>query len=217
MKRTHRVRVLLVGACLAGIAAGTTFAFVRPPGNVDDDVPPAKGSIAALSRPAPTHTEPEVAHLLEGVGANPGDENQFRVLARDLGPFNSRLVAVSARAGRTICYALLGEKPTDPAGSYCYQPHNPIFPPSVTRRHFDVMASTSYTDGAARTQLFGIAFDDVAEIRAQVKGEWVDVPLRNNGFYLHLPGVDTRVGDVPLVEATLQNGSKQYYNVLTGG
>jgi hypothetical protein len=216
MKRIHRAHVLIAGACVAGVVAGSTFA-VRGPGGADQAPPPAKASFSALAAPAPAHVEPELADLASHVGATAAEARSFRVLGRNLGRFESRLVAFSAKGGSTICYALLGADATDPGASYCYQPNSSALPDTLTGQHFNVMAPQHYVDGEYGTQLFGIAFDDVVKIRAQVKGAWVNVPLRNNGFFLDLPGVRTRAGEVALVEATLRGGSKQYHDVRTGG
>ena len=216
MKRIHRAHVLIAGACIAGVAAGTTLA-VRGPTRADQTPPPAKGSFSALAAAAPAHVEPELVDLAQQVGANRAEATSFRVLHRGLGAFDSRLVAFSAKGGSTICYALLGERATDPGASYCYQPNSSALPDSLAGQHFSVMAPQHYVDGRYGTQLFGVAFDDVVKIRAQVRGGWVNVPLRSNGFYLDLPGVRTRDGEVGLVEATLRGGAKQLHDVRTGG
>lgn len=138
----------------------------------------------------------------------------MRVLDRDLGRFNSRLVAFSAQGGRTICYGLLGKNETDPAVSYCYRPKGSELPAGLAGQHFHALAPQYYIDGQYGVQLVGVAFDDVVGVRAQIDGSWIDVPLTKNGFYLDLPGM--RNEQVGLVEATLRNGSTQSHDIQTG-
>jgi hypothetical protein len=200
---------------MAGVLAGTTVVASGALGS-GDDVRPANNSFSALAAPAPRHIEPELSDLAKAVGADPVETRSMRVLGRNLGTFDSRLVAFSANDGKTICYALLGHRKTDPGTSYCYQPNSGLLPDELAGQHFSVMASQHYVQGQYGTQLFGVAFDDVVRIRAEVKGEWVNVPLKDNGFFLDLPGVRTRIGDVGVVEATLRGGSKQFYDTRTG-
>jgi hypothetical protein len=215
MRESQRARVFIAGACVAGVIAGTSFVASGALGS-SDAARPAEDSFSALVAPAPAHFEPELSDLAKTVGADSLEARNMRVLGRNLGTFNSRLIAFSANAGKTICYALLGQKSSDPGASYCYQPNSGLLPDELADQHFSVMAPQHYVQGQYGTQLFGVAFDDVVKIRAEVKGEWVNVPVKDNGLFLDLPGVRTRNGEVGVVEATLRGGLKQFYDTRTG-
>jgi len=158
--------------------------------------------------------EPELASTFTG-GDEQANQAKTHVLARGVGRHDSRLVAFPSPTGSSVCYALLGRTPHDPAMSYCYQPLAPDNPAAIRGEHFSAVALYSNIDGKAGTQLFGIAFDDVKSMRVNVAGAWQAVPVKHNGFYLDLPNVAQ--ADVGTVEATLSDGTVQRHDIQTGG
>jgi hypothetical protein len=69
-------------------------------------------------------------------------------------------------------------------------------------------------EGRGGTQVFGVAEDSVKSIRVRVAGAWLEMAIRRNGFYLDLPGVPHDQAGV--VEATLEDGTKQVHDIQTG-
>jgi len=208
MKRSQRLLVI-AAVCVAGVVSGTALVAAS-----SDDVTPAAGSFAALAAVGSDSVEPQLRDLAQHVGATGGETTSMRILNRDLGPFNSRVVAFAAKGGRTICYSLLGERVTDPGTSYCYQPNGRL-PARLTGQHFNVMAPQHVVDGEIGVQVFGLAFDDVVSVRVDVNGAWLPARVVNNSFYLHLPGVGGR--QLGIVEATLASGATQRHDLRTGG
>ena len=178
--------------------------------------------MSICSAPGPPHEEPGIRAELAELGGpgevfvrrKPPDWNKLRVLGSGLGRYDARLVAYPAGDGSMVCYWLVGET-RGPLTSHCYDPSDPHLPGRVKGQHFAALALYSAEEGKPSVQLFGIAFDDVVEVRAQVAGEWVDVPLGNNGFFVDLPGV--RHEQVGIVEATLADGSTQIHDIQQGG
>lgn len=158
------------------------------------------------SRAAP---EPQ---LLLGSGLKP-DVAGLRVVTRDRGRFNSRVVIAPSADGGSVCYALLGATATDPAMSYCYAPNGGGVPELIGGQ-FKPSALESVTAGRHSVQLFGVAADNVKSVRVEIAGHWRAVPVANNGFYLDLPGVAR--DQLGAAEATLTNGAVQRYNLQTG-
>lgn len=203
-------------AALAAVAVGAGGGVYAASGGAGQRVvPPVVPQMAVfkdanLAGPA----ESELATTFSAQNDS-ADVAKTRVLARGLGRHDSRLVAFPSKTGSSVCYALLGRTPHDPAMSYCYQPLAPDLPAAVKGEHFNAVALYSNIDGKRGTQLFGIAFDDVRSVRANVAGTWRAVPLRHNGFYLDLPNVAQE--DVGIVEATLADGTVQQHDVQTGG
>jgi hypothetical protein len=155
-----------------------------------------------------------LAATADAVGLDAKDKTQFRVLSAGLGEFHSRLVAFPARSGTVVCYALLGPQAVDPAMSYCYPPEDAGAPAKLRGEQFSAVALQSVVDGRTSTQLFGVVEDGVKSIRVMVAGSWLGVPIKRNGFYLDLPGVQHRA--VGIVEATLVEGSTQIHDIQTG-
>jgi hypothetical protein len=206
-------------ACVAGLAAvavavagGVYAAGSRAGKNV---VPPVGPKMAVFGDASRADTsEPELASTFAALRDKP-EMARGRVLAQGLGRHGSRLVAFPSASGSTVCYALLGRTPHDPAMSYCFQPLAPDVPAPLRGQHFNPVALYSNIDGKAGTQLFGIAFDDVRAMRVEVAGAWRAVPVRHNGFYLDLPNVAQ--ADVGVVEATLDDGTVQQHDIRSGG
>jgi hypothetical protein len=204
-----RRRGLLIGAAAVAASAGAATVLLAHSAGASD---PRAGSaipfISALSN-APQRAEPGLDHVSRSTGLT-----SFRVLARGLGRFDSRVVAAPSADGRTVCYALIGATNADPSMSYCYRPVDPGLPPGLAGQHFHAVAPEAVVDRKVGVQLFGVAFNDVKKLRVQVAGSWTNVPLSNNAFYLDLPGI--RYEQMGLVEATLANGSTQVEDLQTG-
>jgi hypothetical protein len=209
----RRKGLLLVAAAVAVGGIGGFYARSGDAGR--PIVPPAAPKMAVFNDSARADAaEPELASSLSAV-ADRIDTSKGLVLGAGLGRFDSRLVAFPSASGSTICYALLGASAHDAAMSYCYQPLAPDEPSALLGQHFDAVALYSNIDNNPGTQLYGIAFDDVKSIRANIAGTWRAVPLKHNGFYLDLPNVAQE--DVGIVEATLKDGTVQRHNIQTGG
>jgi hypothetical protein len=213
-RRSHAlVRVVLaVGVSLTGALVGALI--VSSTASSTEKILPATESFGVFASGSAELSEPELADLAEFVGASENEFRAIRVLGRQLGRFDSRLVAFPARGGGTVCYALLGGTPEDPAMSYCYQPRNRAVPRELRNQHFHALALQSVIDGKVGVQLFGVAEDEVASVRVSIGGSWRNVPVSSNGFYLDLPGVWHR--DVGIVEATMRDGSTHVHDIQKG-
>ncbi len=152
------------------------------------------------------------------------DLDRLRVLNHGLGRFNASLAAVPLDGGRVICYGLVLEGTGGPG--HCYTPLNPHAPEPLAGQHFAVtrhyksnryghLGAEAGREETEFVQLFGVAFDDVVSLRANVAGHWHAIPLSNNGFFLEVRGVPA--DEVGVVEATLADGSTQIHDVCTGG
>lgn len=138
------------------------------------------------------------------------DFSRARELGRQLGDLNLRLLAFPREDSASVCYALFGEKDTDPGMLYCYRPGNP----DGSVEHFNVSAPYAFIDGQSRIDIFGVAYDDVERLRVQVDGVWRSVPfVSTNGFYLGLPGVIR--DQLGYFEATLADGTVQLHSMQT--
>lgn len=209
MIKNRRALVLLTAVVL-GIVAG--LVVVQKSLSTGKIVPPATGSFGVFAKKGNANNDPALAEVASMFrGGELADVGRAQVLLRNLGEYDSRVIAVSSISGRTICFALAGETSQDPGAAYCNQPNDPSAPASIAGQHFGAMALYSAFDGTPRVQLFGIAFDDVAYLRINVAGTLHDVPLSNNGFYLDLP--ETQEQDVGVLEATLTDGTVQQHNM----
>jgi len=213
MRFTRRTAFFAALAAVAvGVAGGV---YVAAGGAGQRVVPPVTPKMAVFNDASRADAaEPELASTFAAL-ADKADLSRGRVLTAGVGRHGSRLVAFPSQTGSSVCYALLGRTPHDPAMSYCYQPLAPDLPAAIKGEHFSPVALYSNIDGKPGTQLFGIAFDDVKSIRAEVAGHWRAVPLHDNGFYLDLPNVAQT--DVGIVEAKLADGTIQQHNIQTGG
>jgi len=206
------LHLLLIAAIVVGATAGSITA-AGSFGKASRSQPPsAVGLYSAFTHGRPAAVD---AQLADTMSASNADSAKLRVLASGLGRFNSRLLAFPSRGGSSVCYSLLGAQPTDPAASYCYQPTGPAMSKALAGEHFSPMALWASLGGRPGVQLFGLAFDDVRSLRVNVAGNWRNVPLSGNGFYLDLPGVAQ--SDVGAVEATLANGSTQSHDMRSAG
>jgi hypothetical protein len=202
-----------LGACSAVLAASVALLVSANASGVQGPV--AADSFAVFATGAAAAPESEVADLAEFVGVDGTDRSRFRVLGAGLGRFHSRLVAFPARSGNNVCYSLLAARPQDPGMSYCYAPRDADRPVGLAGERFSVVALQSVTDGGEiSTQVFGVAEDDVTQLRVSVAGSWRDVRIKRNGFYLDLPGVPH--ADVGIVEATLASGVTQVHDIQLG-
>lgn len=209
--RTHRIVIGLL-ALVAAIGGG----YYASTGGAGQRVVPSVIPEMAVFRDAVRASAPEAELATSlAVPGDPADMARTRSLATGLGRHDSRLVAFPSASGASVCYALLGQSTRDPAMSYCFQPLAPDVPGPLAGQRFHAVALYSNIDGKRGVQLFGIAFDDVESLRVQVAGSWHSVPVRGNGFYLDLPGIDQE--QVGLVEATLADGTVQEHNIQTGG
>jgi len=202
MSRSRTSLIGLVVVIAASVMALTTSAGASDPPQAE----PVRNVFDAFSRLTQTRPEPELERL--SVRHNIGD---FHVLGQSLGRSGARLVAGLSADGATVCYGLLGGPGSV---SYCYPPLYPNLPKELAGQHFHAVAPEALVGGEVGVQLYGVAFDDVVSMRAQVAGEWRSVPLFNNGFYLDVPGV--RNEQVGIVEATLADGSKQIHDIQAG-
>lgn len=196
----------LVTAVAAGLVVGLVVAQTSL--STARVVPPATGSFAAFGKAGTASSDPalgEIASMFRN--GETAEVGRSQVLLRNLGTYNSRLLAVPSVTGRTICFGLAGRTPEDPGAAYCNQPNDPSAPRSIAGQHFGAIALYSAFDAKPRVQLFGIAFDDVNRVRVEVRGAWHEVPLSNNGFYLELPNTEEQ--DIGTLEATLADGTVQ--------
>lgn len=209
-------RQALALVMVVAFVAGAALLIAQNSLSTGKVVPSATGSFAAFAKAGNVNGDPAVAEVAQMIrGSEVADVARARVLLRGLGKYNSRVIAVPSRSGRTICFALAGQLPEDPGAAYCNQPFDPAAPASVAGEHYGVMALYSAFDGTPRVQLFGITFDDVAQLRVNVKGTWRDVPVSGNAFYLDLP--QTQEQDVGGFEATLSDGTVQRHDIQQGG
>ena len=202
---------LLAGAVVAG---ALVFTNSSDAGRRFD----ATEAFAVFSKGSPTDVPPDLtmSPTLNGnmpPGAprvTPVDFSRARELGRHLGQFDSRLLIFPREDNRSVCYALIAASRSHPASGYCYQPSHP----ASSAAHYSFSAPQAIVDGKIGVQLYGIAFDDVARLRVQVRGEWREVPLvGENGFFLDLPGVSRE--DLGHFEATLEDGTVQMHDVQT--
>jgi len=161
----------------------------------------------------------QVRAIADTVGADEQDRASFRTLLSGVGRFDTRLVAFRSFHGRNVCYAMLAAERTDPGMSYCYRPYDENAPAQAGehfKEHFSVSALGSRTGPNldVGTQVFGVAEDDVANVRVLVSGSWQEIPILDNGLFLDLPGVDR--SEVGTVEVTLSDGSIQRHDLQTG-
>jgi hypothetical protein len=213
MRFTRRAAFVAGLAAVAVAVAGGVYAAGGSAGK--RIVPPVGPKMAVFGDAGRADTsEPELASTFAALSDKP-EMARGRVLAQGLGRHGSRLVAFPSASGSTVCYALLGRTPHDPAMSYCFQPLASDLPAPLRGQHFHAAALYSNVDGRVGTQLFGIAFDDVKAMRVDVAGTWRAVPVRHNGFYLDLPNVAQ--AEVGVVEATLKDGAVQRHDIQTGG
>ena len=210
----RRYRVMVV---LGAVALGIAWALMGSPPTTSSPsrIPPAVDEFSALSGMG-GKADAAVNELVQAFPGSDGpDLARARSLLTGLGRFDSRVAVLPSKDGATICYGLFGARPSDPAGSYCYQPNHPSLPSPIAGEHFSAMALYSALPDGPRVQLFGIAFDDVVALRVEVSGEWVAVPVRGNAFYLDVPDASTE--SVGVLEATLADGSVQLHDMRTGG
>lgn len=166
---------------------------------------------AILDNDADAGPEPQLARA-DRTGTQP-DLSKLRVVTNNRGRFGSRVVIAPAQDGHSVCYALLGGRPTDPAMSYCYAPNGSGLPELIGGQ-FKPSALESIIEGRPSVQLFGIAADTVESIRVEVAGRWRPVSVARNGFYLDLPGIAR--DQLGIAEAALSNGAVQRYNLQSG-
>jgi hypothetical protein len=212
MRMSRNAVLVSLAVATAGVAGGTYAAAGGAGQRVVPSVLPQMAVFQDVKRAGAP--EPELASTFSSA-TDAADMAKTRVLARGLGRHDSRLVAFPSKSGSSVCYALLGRTPHDPAMSYCYQPLAPDAPGPLAGQHFHAVALYSNIDGKPGVQLFGIAFNDVESIRVQVSGAWRPVPVRSNGFYLDLPNVAQE--DIGIVEATLADGGVQQHDIQSGG
>src|SRR5207244_1074328 len=150
--------VLLVSAAAA--AVGSSLALTHSSGagrNLDARSAFAVfDSLPAVAPPAAVAKSPSLSG---------GDIAQTRVLASDLGRFQSRLFIYPATGDRNVCFGLIGANPQDPGMVYCYSPGSASAPAEIAGEHFSVVAPESVSDGTVGVQLFGVADDDVGSVR----------------------------------------------------
>ncbi len=192
-----RGRVLAAAACVLAAGIAATLALTK---RADATAAtPFAANFAVFSEPVPVLRG---VPMTEVTGSGPEPTSAVRILGENLGPYSLKLVAFTVnREG--VCFALVGWT------SYCWRPD--VVP---GHKHFHPSALYSFLNGQSRVQLHGLAFDDVEALEVRVRGQWRNVPLANNGFYLDLPGVED--ADVDVVRATLSDGSVQTYNLHTG-
>jgi hypothetical protein len=195
-----------------GLAATVALAvlFVSRSDAGQRSVPSVVPSIAALQVGSPAILSDQLARV---AGDTPGgiDTARVRTIASDLGRFHSTLQLFPSTSGALLCTALVGSAPTDPSMSYCLEPNAPDNPAALRGKQFNVVALYSAVAGRPGIQVFGFAFDSVVSLRARVAGSWHPIPVRDNGFYVDLPGA--ALGSVSEVEATLVDGSTQTQTV----
>jgi hypothetical protein len=199
----------LVLAAAGAAAVGSTLALTHRSGasrNLD-----ATSAFAVFRSLPPSPPPAEAAH---SPSLSRGDIDQTRLLGADLGRFHSRLFIYPANGSRNVCFGLVAASPQDPGMVYCYSPGNPAAPPEIAGEHFSVVAPESVSAGTVGVQLFGVVDDDVVSARVQVRGEWRQVQLARNGFYLDLPGVS--YDQMGRFEVTLEDGSTQVHDIRTG-
>ncbi len=207
-------RRTLIAIVLAVVAATVAAALATRSDAGQRFVPSATPEMSVFANGSPAAVPADVAHVAKLIPGR-ADLTKARVLANGAGKYGSRLIAFPSDDGANVCYALVGRSERDPGMSYCYQPKAPDAPSPLAGQHFHAVALYSATDGDPRVQLFGIAFDDVTSMRVDVAGSWRGVPLRRNGFYLDLAGVQHE--QVGVVEATLADGAVQRHDIQQGG
>lgn len=190
---------------LMGVLMIATASLVLVATSAADRPVPASARFGVFSRPAVVDVQLS-AGFSQASARTRGDFSRIRALGTRLGRFQSQLVAYPANDDRNVCLALEGISAVDPAMLYCYQP--------TPEKHFNAIALEGATNHNFGVQLFGVAYDDVIVMPAQVAGEWHDVPMNQNSFYLDLPGV--RHAQVGVVEARLTDGSTQTHDIQTG-
>lgn len=217
-RRQSWLKVLVAGAALASATTvGVVALLARPSGA--DTRPPATDMFSVFQQPPSDDDAARADLALAARVAHPEwDLGQLRVLVSGLGRSNPRVVAFPANDGRNLCYILIGERGTDPTprarAGYCFSPSRPYASPDAAGEHFSVLALYELTNWEPSVHVFGVAFDDVVNVRVQVSGQWRSLPLIRNGLYLDLPGVER--GDVGIFEAVLQDGSVQRHDLQTG-
>lgn len=204
---TTRSRLVGPGAIIglaAAVALAVVFASRSDAGQ--RTVPTVVPAIAAFQTGTPATLPDQLAQVARDT---PGgiDDTRVRTVATDLGRFHSTLQLFPSTSGALLCTALVGATPADPSMSYCLEPNAPDNPASIRDRPFNAVALYSAVDSKPGIQVFGFAFDTVVSLRARVAGSWQPIGVRNNGFYLDLPGA--ALGSVTEVEATLAEGSTQ--------
>jgi hypothetical protein len=215
IRRLSRPGAVALAACLAAGGLTSGFALALSSGASGNRSATAADLFGVFRSGDPAAPEAELAHMEQDVGVTSSDRAQRRILGTDLGQFHSRLVAVPARGGENVCFALLGRTVYQPAASYCYRPRGAGQPAALAGERFSVMGLWGLMDdGRGGTQVFGVAEDSVKSMRVMVAGAWRDLPIARNGFYLDLPGVPH--DQAGLVEAILQDGTKQLHDIQTG-
>lgn len=203
MTRSRSVRPVAMIGLTAVAALAVVFASRSDAGQRTR--PSAVPSIAAFQTGTPATLLDQLAPATQGI---PGgvDTAKVRSVATDLGRFRSTLQLFPSTSGALLCTALVGATPADPSMSYCLEPNAPDNPAALKGRSFNAIALYSSVDTPG-IQLFGFAFDTVVSLRANAANGWHSLPVRDNGFYLDLPGA--ALGSVTEVEATLADGSTQ--------
>jgi hypothetical protein len=197
---SRKIRGAAMLVSLAGAAVGAAFVLA---GSTDaDEGLRASDVLSVLSATTPTTTPP--ADLTNVRSLSIVDFTQTRELGRNLGRFDSTLFVAPGREGRSVCYMLYPLPGSNGIGTgYCH-PLGDI--PQTAKDHYSVGVPWSRVNGKYHTQVYGIVFDDVDEVRVRVDGTWRGVPiLKGNGVYLDLPGT-TRVDrfEVTLADGTVQ-------------
>jgi hypothetical protein len=204
-----RRHLLTVAVSAAGVATGLTFVFAATSsGSKADATQPFSvfRTTPAVSPPSQLTT----AHVLRAADFQNVHEGQGAQ-----GKFKSQVLIFSQRDKHDVCFALVAASDVDPAVAACYVPNDPRAPAGIAREHFSVLPLHSVSDdGQQTTQLVGVAFDDVARIRAEAGGQWRPVQLVRNTMYAEFPGLDLK--DLGSLEVYLRDGTKQVHDLRTG-
>ena len=208
----YRRRVVILCTCSAiGVALGIAWAGSS---QAPERVKPVDRSFAVLKAPADPASIRALKDLPSFLLQPNLHKSDLRITQDNLGRFRSRILIAASEDGKTMCYALHGERPVDPAMAYCWQPGDAFAPSGLKGQHFHAVALESVIDGRVGSQLYGIAFDDVERVRVRVDGTWHAVPVVDNSFYLDLPGTPNK--SVGVVEAMLEDGSVQVHDIQAG-
>jgi hypothetical protein len=150
--RDSRRRLWLIGVVVgvALAAAATIGALVLLAHPSDADTRPSATDRFSVFQQPPSDDYGARADLAVAARvAHPEwDLDYLRVLATGLGRFNSRLVAHPANDGHNLCYALIGERNTDPSAGYCFVPSRPYASGDAAGEHFSVLALDAFIGSA---------------------------------------------------------------------